>query len=179
MSDYAGETWTVPEIMLAAQDIEANKTTLDKLLRRLPSVDTWITSLAIGIAARDLGISPMADTLLGQLRVNRERCHDEIMFKGSELVAAVPRVVQAFTLKDHIHPAMLDVNGLASQLTRDMINHREAWQHGDVVEDANGTVWKLIGGRKWVTFGSQLRHEWDVPKRPLELLQHAREKRSK
>jgi len=177
VSDYAGETWTVPEVMLAAQDIEASRITLNKLMKRLQDVP--LTSLAISIAARDLGTSPMADSLLGQLRVNRERCHDEIMFKGSELVAAVPRVVQAFTLKDHIHPAMLDVDGLASQLTCDMINHREAWQHGDVVEDANGTVWKLIGGRKWVTFGSQLRHEWDVPKRPLELLQHAREKRSK
>jgi len=177
VSDYAGETWTVPEIMLAAQDIEASRVTLDKLMKRLQ--DTPLTSLAVSAAARDLGASPMGDTLLAQLRVNRERCYDEIMFKGSELVAAVPRVVQAFTLKEHIHPAMLDVDGLASQLVRDMINHREAWQHGDVVEDANGTVWKLTGGKKWITFGSQLRREWNVPKRPLKLLRQAGEERKK
>lgn len=168
------DTYTAAEIRQAGNDINwpnHASNLVDHLESALPG-GPWNAD-AIRRAAGKLGALSLVDALLARVRINRKSAQDaqdEIMFKGSELIAAVPRVVQAFTLKDHIHPAMLDVDGLGSQLIRDMINHRETWDHGDVVEDANGSVWKLVSGKRWIAFGSSLRHGWGVPKRPLKLL---------
>lgn len=167
------ETFTSGELSEAAKGMlhRGNAERVIAAMVDSTAPEPWTRS-AIRSVASSLRLLSVAQSMMAAAVKNRA-AQDGIMLSVAELRAAIGRVVAGYTLKDHIHPAMVDPDGLCGQIVRDVINHREpVWEDGVVIrdKDGKGDFWRrhdVDGESGWYAFGNDFLYADDVPARPL------------
>ena len=99
-----------------------------------------------------------AENIIGKLKMNHS--HD---WSDDDMIS-VKEIREAWA-RGNSTPAR---NSLPNFLT-DISEHREHFEHKDVVQDPEGNIWRLYRD-SWQHFGSTTTVSYGVPRRPLKLL---------
>ena len=107
----------------------------------------------------------IAQALIGELERENDHVHD---FADSDTVT-VREIREAWNRRRIDVPIGRCPGIQASELLKDISEHRENFCQDAVVQDPEGNIWKLRG-RDWVIFDSMMKIGYDIPRRPLTLL---------